>query len=354
MKNYKILLIAPVTSFGGYAANGRFWADAFKSLGHDVKIGNFNDYRTGYELSTHQEWYNQASYDPVGEWEPDFVFNSSNPVGYQNSVYPQICSTAWETDRLPTKMGETLKTQKVVTIQSSFNLPAFKKWHDNVQVVPLGVNTDVFKPNPQTDDVFTFVTNGKWEYRKNFTNLIKVFRETFENNKKVRLLIKSHPFTMNATEIFQHIAFTNENKSAIYVNLSDLKEQGIAEIYNKSHVFVLPTRGEGFGVPFLEAMSCGIPTIAPEIGGHTDFVTKTNSLLIKSKLVDNIYPMGSYEPGMKFIEPDLKSLRNQLIYAVDNPGEMTKLGQQARKDAEKLSLNNVALKMQKLLEEEIK
>jgi len=38
-----------------------------------------------------------------------------------------------------------------------------------------------------------------------------------------------------------------------------LTEEGMANLYNMMDVFVLPTAGEGFGIPTLEAMSCGVP-----------------------------------------------------------------------------------------------
>ena len=34
---------------------------------------------------------------------------------------------------------------------------------------------------------------------------------------------------------------------------------GMAHLYNCMDVFVLPTAGEGFGIPTIEAMSCGVP-----------------------------------------------------------------------------------------------
>ena len=38
-----------------------------------------------------------------------------------------------------------------------------------------------------------------------------------------------------------------------------IDEKGMANLYNCMDVFVLPTAGEGFGIPSLEAMSCGVP-----------------------------------------------------------------------------------------------
>jgi len=41
-------------------------------------------------------------------------------------------------------------------------------------------------------------------------------------------------------------------------------------LYTLGDVFVLPTRGEGAGLPFIEALSSGVPVIATGWGGHMD------------------------------------------------------------------------------------
>jgi glycosyltransferase involved in cell wall biosynthesis len=38
-----------------------------------------------------------------------------------------------------------------------------------------------------------------------------------------------------------------------------LSEESMVEMYNCMDMFVLPTAGEGFGIPTIEAMSCGVP-----------------------------------------------------------------------------------------------
>lgn len=341
----KIVVVGPVTSLGGYAASARKHVDMMEHLGHDVRVFNFEDYRTGFE-------YAYTPYDPVGAWEPDFIFNACNPVGYRNAIYPQICSTAWETDRLPQRMGVPLRTQRTVLVQSSFNVPAFLQWHSDVRVVPLPVDTEVFKPTEHSFDDFdgfTFVTNGKWEYRKNFSTLIKTFASLFDGREDVRLLVKSHGFQQNEQEILNLVNMYRGNSRVLF-NPHDVTEEYLSQMYNSSDVFVLPTRGEGFGIPFLEAMACGLPVVAPDIGGHTDFVTDENAFLVKSEL-KKIIPHSVYEAGMKMVEPDPKSLAAQMRYAYENQSELKKKSQAARKTAEAHSVPVVAKKLQTVLED---
>jgi glycosyltransferase involved in cell wall biosynthesis len=60
---------------------------------------------------------------------------------------------------------------------------------------------------------------------------------------------------------------------------SGYTEEEMAQLYNMFDVFTLPTGGEGFGLPILEAMSCGVPTVVTNYSGHTDFVKGVGDLI---------------------------------------------------------------------------
>jgi glycosyltransferase involved in cell wall biosynthesis len=48
------------------------------------------------------------------------------------------------------------------------------------------------------------------------------------------------------------------------VYLKDVPPDRINEIYNLSDVLLFPSLDEGFGIPMLEAMSCGLPVVAAD------------------------------------------------------------------------------------------
>ncbi len=70
---------------------------------------------------------------------------------------------------------------------------------------------------------------------------------------------------------------TNElgmEKHVIFTGLVDEKEK--ADIFRLADVYVMPSRGEGFGFVFLEAMACGIPVIASKVDGGREAVMNGN------------------------------------------------------------------------------
>ena len=56
----------------------------------------------------------------------------------------------------------------------------------------------------------------------------------------------------------------------IFTGYVDEKEK--ADLYRIADVYVMPSRGEGFGFVLLEAMACGVPTIASSVDGGREAV----------------------------------------------------------------------------------
>ena len=51
-------------------------------------------------------------------------------------------------------------------------------------------------------------------------------------------------------------------------------------LYAAADCYVLISRGEGFGLPYLESAACGLPVIGSRYSGQTDFLDDSNSYLV--------------------------------------------------------------------------
>ncbi len=113
-------------------------------------------------------------------------------------------------------------------------------------------------------------TVGSYEPRKNIGTLIKAFVNLPESIKNIHpLIIAGGKGWLNSdTDILIGSQNSKQIKRIGYVD-----EQDLPALYSAAIAFVYPSLYEGFGLPILEAMSCGTPVITsntssmPEIGG---------------------------------------------------------------------------------------
>lgn len=197
---------------------------------------------------------------------------------------------------------------------------------------------DYDKPN------FTFFYNGDWSYRKGVDTLIRAYAKAFSPTDNVRLLLLVH-YQGNGQEVSRQVIGCEIKDICHRANITRLPriefvfghipDPDMPSLYKCADVYVCPTRGEAWGLPIIQAMSCGIPAIVPEWGGQTDYCNKKNSLLIKTEKFDTIHDKVNLEVDFyryqQFCFPDEKHLVKLMRYAFEHPDEMKKKGVKASK-----------------------
>lgn len=106
-------------------------------------------------------------------------------------------------------------------------------------------------------DFLLFV--GAHEPRKNLPRLLKALRIVHDRHQKIPLVLVGRR-GRDSAEIengIRELALGSWVKTLGYVNDSELRN-----IYRLASVFVFPSLEEGFGIPLLEAMVCGLPIVA--------------------------------------------------------------------------------------------
>ncbi len=146
-----------------------------------------------------------------------------------------------------------------------------------VVVIPNGVDLERFSPDgprrevPGTSLRFLFV--GGLVARKGPDVLLAAWREAFAGRADVTLVIKDFGADgiyrgEGPREAIRAHAASGALPRMVLVE-DDLSTDEIAALYRSCDVLVAPYRGEGFAMPVLEAMACGLPVIATA-GGPTD------------------------------------------------------------------------------------
>lgn len=99
---------------------------------------------------------------------------------------------------------------------------------------------------------------GDINYNKNIINLLHAFKKVAMKLKDVNLILVGKSFLGNITEAVSIRKEINElslNKQIIMPGF--VTQEDIISFYNLSSLYVQPSIYEGFGLPVLEAMSCG-------------------------------------------------------------------------------------------------
>lgn len=195
-----------------------------------------------------------------------------------------------------------------------------KEMVKRIKLIPHGVNLDLFYPKEKPEK-FTFITNKGWRHledRGGIQYAIQAYLEEFTDKDDVNFIIKLNPVygVPNINNLLQEIKPKDKNVFAsMQINADNIMYNKMVELYNKAHVFVMPTRSESFGMPGIEAMACGLPVITTNFGGQTDYCNKDNSWIVGGELTPVTWEL-LYE-GVKWLTPDVKQLRKYMREAYE-------------------------------------
>ena len=170
--------------------------------------------------------------------------------------------TMWETNWLPPQFSEYLHLFDTVVVPSLHNWELFSQFHDNVRVIPLGVDRDIWCPKARPDNKkFKILCGGSEWYRKGLDVVLKVFLEM--NLPDAELHIKIVPPYLSAPD--------NLDYPNVVVHNKWMTVEAEADLVRSADCFISVSRGEGFGLMPLQAISAGVPTILSDAHGHREF-----------------------------------------------------------------------------------
>tara|TARA_B100002019_G_scaffold193620_1_gene167597 strand:- start:3320 stop:4597 length:1278 start_codon:yes stop_codon:yes gene_type:complete len=346
-----VLLTAPITTRSGYGNHARDVARALIELDkYDFKINSVpwgNTPQTALEENndSHNKIRQCILSQPSLPKQPDLhihlvIPNEFKPLGKKNLGFTAGIET---TVPIPEWVAGVNRMDETIFV-SNFTETVFKnaEFQDekNKQEIKMtkpssvlfeGVDTDVYKKvnkvsdelNNQfkiIDEKFCFLFVGHWlsgklgQDRKDLGMLIKVFLETFKNQKNPPALIvktSGADFSIldreDIKKKMKQIKGSVKGKLPnIYLVHGDFTDDEMNELYNhpkvKAHITF--THGEGFGRPLLEAAQSGKPVIAPAWSGQVDFLNPNYSVLLNGSLTQ--VPADAFAKGMIFDSPENK------------------------------------------------
>lgn len=191
-----------------------------------------------------------------------------------------------------------------------------------IRVIHNGINTERYPlMDREPRKVFTFLMLGTLTERKNPGAAIAAFLSLFKDNPDVRLILKTQSGTLG------HLTFPYKNLT-IVDRLSTHEE--VLSYYYDADCFVFPTRGEGFGVPPIEAMATGIPAIIPTHTGLAEYASEDYCYLIDNgpTIKATRFPKKWGDVG-EYWDPSYEELKAQMWHIYTHQDEAREKGRKA-------------------------
>ncbi len=370
MRNYQVVWRGPVQRSNGLGIASREYVLALKRQGVDIQVGSASNRPSKYGKTITRKIL-------IYHYPPNTI-----NLEKERKVFDHIIlNTVWETTKIPNRWLPNINKFDAVCVPSIQNKHAMRDSGVKVPifVVPHGVDTKRFTPNNKklplqsAKGKFIFVSVFGFQHRKNPETLLRAYWEEFSSADKVLLVIKTNGYAPYENEIwikntvqrYKERLGIRKSTAPVLIIARHLTPRQLRGVYTLGQAFVLPTRGEGVGLPFLESLSSGVPVIATGWGGHMDFLTSKNSFFVKYHLRNPAIGMNNKhsisrqfrplfaEQGQRWAEPDISSLKKQMRYAYENPHLCKKKGQQGRQDALNLSWGRAGVSLKQAVEKVI-
>lgn len=190
-----------------------------------------------------------------------------------------------------------------------------------VVVIPNGVDTSLFARRPRKDELAPLLE--KLEKKSTDRYLITASRLVEKNGvddiiRALALLPKRYKLIVAGEgplgeELWELTGELGVRDRVLFVGA--LSHEELTYYYHASDVFVRPSRSEGFGNAFIEAMAAELPIIGTPVGGIPDFLKPPESTVGKSiptGIFCQIYNPKSIAEGVERLFADAP-LRKKII-----------------------------------------
>jgi len=285
----------------------------------------------------------------VDNWMPSFSWIPKSITKDKTWV----CHTVVNTVPVAPKLATIYREADVLVAPSKFSEKQLLNYgFKNVVRIPHGVNSGIFKPFSREEKealkkkagyggkfVFLYVGTNKG-FQKGITELLYAFK-LFLLNSKANAVLHLHCYPNSSDGINLELmaqrlgiadrVFCTEG----YNRDAGFDEKQMAELYNMADVFVTASRGESFGLPIIESMSCSIPVVATDCTALTELVQESEAGLLA-------------KPACRWITPLIadKVLVDELEMAkcmgelYNSPEKRKEMGEKGRKFALNFSWEN--------------
>ncbi len=276
---------------------------------------------------------------------PSIVYNTPTfPDGkallsiYRNTLErgPLVAATMFETDGIPIRWTQPLNSCDRIWVPTAFNRATFADCgvdESLIDVVPIGLDFENYPLDGPPLEIegahgFVFLSIFEWRLRKGYDVLLRAWARAFTNDDDVCLVIRSQIFQVDVAEelanTVRSLGLDGRRMAPVVLLPKKVPQPQMAALYRRADAFVVPSRGEAFGIPYLEAMALGVPTIGTAHGGATDFLSVDTAYPIEAAIseVDSGYAQKApLYRAQRWAEPSVDATAKAMRDVFDHPEE---------------------------------
>ena len=184
--------------------------------------------------------------------------------------------------------------------------------------VPHFIDTDLYSmidiERKKQEQKFTVLHIGQWTERKGNRDALIAFARALADKDDCRLILKYSKISEAEIDPETEIkSIVKRNclvlKADIMTNTQSNSAAELINLYHDTSVLLFSSRGEGFGLPPAEIMSCGIPVIYTDFSSMPEVCFASGNIPI-TYTEDEAYGMThfGYEKGLKYAVPTISAL----------------------------------------------
>jgi UDP-glucose:polyglycerol phosphate glucosyltransferase len=198
----------------------------------------------------------------------------------------------------------------------------------NMMVIPNFITVDIPAVKSQSDHK-KVISVGRLHISKGYDFLFAAWALVIRKHPDWHLDIYGGVDEDKGKEYYLRLA--DDNGVGAFVTLN-APVQNIVDKYVESSFYVMSSRYEGFGLVLTEAMACGLPCVSYDCDcGPREIIAHGEDGL----LVDKV--------------GDVEGLAKAMIYMIEHPEERKRMGQNAARNVQRFSIDNVMSKWVEVL-----
>ena len=229
-----------------------------------------------------------------------------------------------------------------------------------VNIVPHSLDVESYKQNTNGNKIqellntFNFGFIGEFIERKNIKALVRAFHSEFGQREPVNLLIKTsntnlESFKKYCDSIKRGLKLRGRYKEEVVI-CGRLDKKDYISVLSQCHCFVMPSRGEGFCIPALEAMSVGVPSLFTSGIALEEFCTGGSVDSYSEPCFGGVESLGNlYTANSDWKEISVKDLQRKMREAFENRKNTEQIKQQCYEQASEYSHKNIGKKIKEIL-----